>query len=496
MMMHHELLSQLLRLSAALTIALLLVLLVRRIFARTLHPHLRYALWLAVPLAMLCVFVPKPSAGATEALLLPATSIALVQDRVLPTAQALELAWRTPLFALWLSGVIAMSLVLAWRYSAAHLAARVIVKDACLVGIWRPVLKLPADFTQRFNPIQQRMIVAHEHFHARRFDPAVNFLTQLLHCVFWFHPVLPMAMRAFRDDQEMSCDAAIVARHPAELRSYAEALAACANDRSDPSLWCQWRPTHPLLERITMLKQMQHRTFKPQRSALLLGLTLMLSSWLSFAAAGKQALGESHWIAADIARDGARLSLVAIHIEAGQPGTIAIGRQNDGTQARAALSIELQASRHDSHTKLAVRSELAASQGSGSYVENTTLSVAPDQPARYRLTHPETKQVYDITLASTPAHAMQQDPKTLVQQSPEYPVAAMMLGISGKVLLRVALDASGMVQATEVLASEPAGVFDRAAIAQAKQRSYPSALLPQGTDLAWVQVPFQYQLEN
>src|SRR5690606_33405232 len=55
---------------------------------------------------------------------------------------------------------------------------------------------------------------------------------------------------------------------------------------------------------------------------------------------------------------------------------------------------------------------------------------------------------------------------------PRYPAAAIEQGIGGKVVLVVDVDANGRATAVEVERSEPAGVFDQAAIDAARQWTF------------------------
>jgi len=60
------------------------------------------------------------------------------------------------------------------------------------------------------------------------------------------------------------------------------------------------------------------------------------------------------------------------------------------------------------------------------------------------------------------------DAEALTTTPPTYPKAAFDQGLSGKVVLRVEVDASGKVGNVRVLSSTPAGVFDAASVAAAK----------------------------
>src|SRR3546814_498383 len=82
-----------------------------------------------------------------------------------------------------------------------------------VVGL-RARIVLPADFDVRYSADERALILAHERTHRARGDVAGNALMAALRCVYWFNPLLWIAADRFRRDQELACDATVVARHP------------------------------------------------------------------------------------------------------------------------------------------------------------------------------------------------------------------------------------------------------------------------------------------
>ena len=74
-----------------------------------------------------------------------------------------------------------------------------------LIGLFRPRIVLPVDFTQRFSAEQQSLVLAHERWHLQRLDLWAGLAVSLVRCLFWFHPLLPLAQRRFRLDQTRRC---------------------------------------------------------------------------------------------------------------------------------------------------------------------------------------------------------------------------------------------------------------------------------------------------
>src|SRR3546814_159199 len=74
-----------------------------------------------------------------------------------------------------------------------------------------------------------------------------------LRCVYWFIPLLWIAADRFRRDQELACNATVVARHPHARRAYGEAMLKTQLSAMPAPLACHWFGGHPLKERIAML---------------------------------------------------------------------------------------------------------------------------------------------------------------------------------------------------------------------------------------------------
>lgn len=78
-------------------------------------------------------------------------------------------------------------------------------------GVWRRVIFLPADFRHRFDREERRLALAHELMHHRRHDVPVNLFAMLVLSLHWFNPIAHVAHRLFRTDQELACDAQVMA---------------------------------------------------------------------------------------------------------------------------------------------------------------------------------------------------------------------------------------------------------------------------------------------
>ncbi|GGA82937.1 hypothetical protein GCM10011521_21540 [Arenimonas soli] len=124
-----------------------------------------------------------------------------------------------------------------------------------VIGLLRPRIVVPADFEQRYDPQQRELVLAHERVHLRRGDLPMNALACAMRCLFWFNPLVHLAAAKLRLDQELACDAAVLARHPRAGRAYATALLNTQLADLGLPVGCAWQSSHPLTWRISMLKK-------------------------------------------------------------------------------------------------------------------------------------------------------------------------------------------------------------------------------------------------
>ncbi|HZL96849.1 MAG TPA: M56 family metallopeptidase, partial [Vicinamibacterales bacterium] len=154
--------------------------------------------------------------------------------------------------AIWLLG--AGALLIRSIVSTRRLAADPSVGPA-LVGVLRPKLVLPADFETRFDAQERSLILAHEQVHRVSGHTVVNALVELARCASWFNPLVHLAALRLRADQELACDAAVIAARPTARRAYAEDLLKTQVAASFLPLGCTWTSSSgkQLGERIAML---------------------------------------------------------------------------------------------------------------------------------------------------------------------------------------------------------------------------------------------------
>jgi len=393
-----ELLDGLLQASVWLALAALVVAAARPVLLRLGGAALAYRSWWVLPLMLVVPYLPLPRLPITE------TEPVMVMASALraPAVPSDASQWPLLLLAVWLLGAMAMA-GLSWRAQRRfeHALGELQLRGdgswqasrdpglPALVGLWKPRIVVGPDFEQRFSPVEQDLILRHEHSHRRHGDPWANAALAALRCVFWFHPLLPWVARRFLRDQELACDARTVDPHPALRRLYANALLKAQLVHPVAPMACHWRSQPMLKERIAMLKE--HK-----RNAL-------------------------PWMAGQVLVVGLCVGL----------GTVAWASQGAAGERTAAATQDV------------------------------------DVQAKAREMGP-----------------------------PRYPKAAFEQSITGKVELRVEVDATGRAGAIRVLSSTPAGVFDAVSIEAAQKWTFEPALKDGKAVASAVKIPLTFAMDE
>lgn len=278
--MASDMLSLLAWANATLCAGILIVLALRVPVRRLAGAQVAYALWVLPLFAFLAWLAP----ARQITLELPTTSGATAVESAV-TASASDMPALFIVIA-WFMGVAGAMLIFALRQRVFVRSAGSLEPVAALgqsvfsaepthgpavVGALRPVIFLPRDFDTRFSAEERALVLAHERTHLARFDPLVNAAAMGLRAVNWFNPLVHVASHALRIDQELACDASVLARHANSQRTYAEAMLKSHSAAFHVPVGCAWHTPafHSLKERILMLKS------SPSRLGRGLGLSLI-----------------------------------------------------------------------------------------------------------------------------------------------------------------------------------------------------------------------------
>ena len=291
----------------AATLLMVLVLAVRRPVAELFGAGWAYALWLLPVLVPLLPPIPSflPAASAPVTIIVPemALTSAAASAAATPAQDAGGSAdLMLMLLALWAGGAIAFAVWQQSTYSAfmLHLGPkgrsaeppsfggiRVVESDAVdgpvAVGLFRRRIVVPEDFLTRYSDTERRLALEHELVHHRRFDLLWNWIGLGLLTLNWFNPIVHIAFRAFRADQELACDAAVTRRAPSQRHDYACALVKSA---SQPGLIavCPLNHASMLKRRLRMMKK--HRASWARTAGGAAALSLVAAAGLAVATPG------------------------------------------------------------------------------------------------------------------------------------------------------------------------------------------------------------------
>lgn len=273
--MASELLLFLVRLNLVAGGAILVVLALRPFVRRWFGASHAYRLWLTVPMALVAAIMPPVETWGAVG---PLEQAADSAGAWLSSGGRLTL-----LVAVWGGGALGTVSLTVWRYARFMDRARSGRAGPAIVGVLMPRLVTPADFSDRFTPEERRLVRAHERAHMDRDDARWSALVLALQCLNWFNPLIHIAARALRFDQELACDATVIHRLPGDRRSYAETLLRSHAGAAAPPLGCNWSgPGARLL--MTRLSTLLGR--RPGDARCELGDALLATLWIVvFAAA-------------------------------------------------------------------------------------------------------------------------------------------------------------------------------------------------------------------
>lgn len=124
-----------------------------------------------------------------------------------------------PLAVAW----IAIAALLLVRDGAGHVRLRRSHPGPCTIGLFHPVVVLPADLGERFPADVVERIARHEESHARWRDPLVYAALRVVAAIFWPSPAW-LALRWVRREREAAADAAALRGAAGCEERYVEAL--------------------------------------------------------------------------------------------------------------------------------------------------------------------------------------------------------------------------------------------------------------------------------
>ncbi|WP_217429622.1 M56 family metallopeptidase, partial [Sphingomonas bacterium] len=284
------------------TLLMALVLAVRAPVMRAFGPRVAYALWLLPALRMILpplpgwrtLMIPIAYVGphrSTIGLIDPASAARLMREGPgpLPAPEAIlqlgpphpalalldgapppPIDWAAIAVAVWLGGALLLFATQLLRYRLfldRALRGSVRLSRECGIdvlisghvsgpiaaGILKRRILLPGNFLSRYTSEERRLALKHEAAHHDRLDIPANLLALGIVALHWWNPLAHRAYRAFRADQELACDATVLAEAaPGERHPYGSAMLKSASGHM-PAMACALSHKDQLKKRIGMM---------------------------------------------------------------------------------------------------------------------------------------------------------------------------------------------------------------------------------------------------
>jgi multidrug efflux pump subunit AcrA (membrane-fusion protein) len=106
-----------------------------------------------------------------------------------------------------------------------------------VVGLFHPILLLPAGIAERLTPGQFEAVLAHELCHVRRRDNLTSAAHMLVEALFWFHPLVWWIGARLLDERERACDETVLSLG-AVPQEYAEGILNVCKSYVESPLHC------------------------------------------------------------------------------------------------------------------------------------------------------------------------------------------------------------------------------------------------------------------
>lgn len=292
------------------TALMLLVMVLRRPVAEHFGAQAAYALW-ALP-ALRMVLPPMTIGLGTSAPMLAVepvsgsisdvvhTSIvtgggAARAAAVIPASEGIGSAgWIALAVLIWLAGAGLFLIGHFWGYRRfrAHLLSGAMAMGEAAPGVAliasprangpmafglrQRMIVFPADASDRFDSEEHALALAHELAHHRRGDLVANAFALLVVALHWWNPVAWAAYRLFRADQEVACDAQVVAeaRRRGLGQAYGRTLIKAATNR-EFAIACHLTSVETLKRRLAMLAKAAPSSRRRRLGLLLIGGTTL-----------------------------------------------------------------------------------------------------------------------------------------------------------------------------------------------------------------------------
>ena len=220
--------------------------------------RVRYWIWLSASVKFLVPFSLAMALGGDIKLASAARHVApqivgpalAVTQLSQPVPEGMTMNWTFIAVGVWAGGFLALAVmrVRGWRRIRAAIRASTPMDVACavevcssptfmepaVIGVFRPILILPANINQLLMPAEFDSIIRHELCHVRRRDNLTSGIHMVVEALFWFHPLIWWIGARLIEERERACDEDVL-RSNTEPQVYVDAiLKVCASYLEPP----------------------------------------------------------------------------------------------------------------------------------------------------------------------------------------------------------------------------------------------------------------------
>jgi beta-lactamase regulating signal transducer with metallopeptidase domain len=391
--------ADLLALALAWHTGIVVVLLLRDPWCRAFGARAAYALW-SLPPIMALAWAIGPSAPPVLVVDLPVDGRAAGAS----IAQAAQGSGLQVLAWIWALGVALVACRETVRNQrirrrlradtgrAGGLAIARAEFGPALFGLVRPRLVLPFDFEQRYCSDDRALAIAHELAHWRRRDIPVRAVSMAVATLQWFSPLAWLAHRKLVEDQELACDADVLAAHPDQRAPYARLIAAQAGSGPAATPMCTLH-THPLLRRISMIAHRpQPAVTRWSRAAFVLVVGLVATAGIASSNSGAAASPDYRIDLTVTVGDADTPRSFSATLGAGAGESVSARQDDAAGTTEVSLVTEADANREDGVT---VALQVDAN---GQRIGAPHALLRLDQPGQIAVTGPDGRKVYTVDL--------------------------------------------------------------------------------------------------
>jgi len=197
---------------------------------------LRHRIWLAALIAMALLLVPVSVPQTLRMTIDAGAAVPGTASAAGRSVPSLALVWSVLaalLLLRWGAGVLRLFRITRQARSAGLVRVSSRIQTPMTWGVFRPVILVP-EYVEDWSAEQRDMVIRHERAHIERRDWLWQGFAQVMTAVFWFHPLVWLALVQIRKEAEHAADDATLATG-VQAPDYADRLLAVARQLSGPS---------------------------------------------------------------------------------------------------------------------------------------------------------------------------------------------------------------------------------------------------------------------